>query len=96
MRIINESNIPLLIFHIVPLYLSYRWLKEPHPVWSGVGGMMWFMLALLVLQDNPNNYVIVRLYTLFGVIFIMLTLVSLLKQLKDISEGRTDDDFFEF
>ena len=90
------TNIPLLMFHIIPLFLSYRWFKEPNPVWSGVGGMMWFMLGVLVLQDNPDNYIIVRIYTLFGIIFIMLTLVSVLKQIKDVAEGKTDDDFFKF
>ena len=90
-------NIPLLVFHVIPLYLSYRWFKEPSPVWSGVGGMMWFILALLVLQDNIANYIIVRIYTLFGTIFIMLTLVSVLKQIKDIVSGRKRvDDFFKW
>jgi len=58
---------------------------------------MWFILALLVLQDNPENYIIVRIYTLFGTIFIILTLVSVLKQIKDIVSGRKRvDDFFKW
>ena len=90
-------NIPLLVFHVIPLYLSYRWFKEPNPVWSGVGSMMWFLLALLVLQDNLENYIIVRIYTLFGTIFMVLTLASVLKELKDVATGKKRiGDFFKW
>ena len=88
---INQINFGLLMFHAVPLYLSYKVFNKPDTIWFGISGMMWFILALAIFQDNPSNYIMGRIYTLFGTISIILALANAFNWINKPRDDYWDD-----
>ncbi len=81
-RIINEFNTGLIMLNILSVLTTGGYfLRDREYEWGAVTTVLWFTTALAMLANNPRNWIIARVYGIFGTIFIVFTIVSVIKRL---------------
>lgn len=76
-------NIPFLVLGGVAVLTTARFFQMDKDVgWGVIATFLWFMMALVTVQDNPGNWIHSRIFGFFGLILTILTLVGVIQRLK--------------
>ncbi len=88
--VVNEFNIAIIMLNLLTLLASGAYiLKGQDLAWGAIATVLWFITALAMLADNPGNWIAARVYGAFGMIFVVLTLVSVIRSLNP------EDSYFD-
>jgi len=89
-RVVNEFNTSMIMLNILTIAATGVYLMKGRDfAWGAISTFFWFTTAQFMLADNPSYWIIARVYAAFGVIFVVLTIVSIIRRLNP------EDQYFD-
>lgn len=88
--VVNEFNIAIIMLNVLTVLASGAYILRGQDFsWGAIATSLWFITALAMLANDPSNWIAARVYGAFGTIFVVLTIVSVIKRLNP------DDEYFD-